>query len=164
MLRHLHHSHRDVTVGRKFTTRPRRPNDSDWEFQFVSRVPTESVAFRSVGHDYGIDITELDRCCKSGRPYVVTCGDLGTIHRLKSSGFELLIVYVFRPLTAAQLDDLFDERATASGDAATRREEVARTAQDYVSKFMEIDRVLLNVGSVRHLHAQVDQLVRLLVD
>jgi guanylate kinase len=159
ILSHLRGIGAPIEVGTKWTTRRRRPGDGDWEFSFVARLPAAVLPFGSVGHEYGIDLTTAERCLTNGGVYAVTCGDVGAIRRLRSLGYPLVVIYVFRPLTDGQLDQILLERATDDVEAQTRRAEVASVATDYLSKLSEIDRVILNIGSLSHLRAQVDHLV-----
>lgn len=151
----------EVEVGMKYTTRPRRSGDNEWEFRFVETIPESAAehAFQSVAHWYAIDIAAAARAQADGRIYCVTCTDQATLAKLRQT-VQAICVYVARPMSEAAVEGLLSARGIAStSDAEARREEHRQAGSDYLAKLGLIDHVILNDAGTAHLFAQIDAII-----
>lgn len=152
-----------VKVGTKYTTRPRRAGDNDWEFHFVEALPDHVAGhiFHSVTHSYAVDLQEALEAHRHGQAYCISCTDLATTIKLRRD-HGAWSVYIARPLSDGEFEALLEARGTVSAsDAAARREERRTAGREYVSKLGQIDHVILNDGDQKHLFAQMDAILDL---
>lgn len=167
LLSHLRRRWADqIVVGAKFTTRPKRASDNEWEFCFVDAIPPQASEFSygSVGHRYAIDLDQLEATVRSNRIYCVTCVDNQVI-RLLRQHYKTIVLYIYRPLSAKEIERLFDERKTiVTSDIAARKSELSRIDEDYVEKLFLIDHVILNISRIANVEAQLDAIAESLVE
>jgi guanylate kinase len=161
-LAYLHGFHSDrVGVVRKYTTRPRRSTDENWEFTYCTEIPARvsDYAFGSVGSRYAVDIDSVLEVVRSSRIASISCTDAGVARRLKGE-LDAALVFVYRPMTHAELDALLEARATTGNEERRHRhDELASTLSTYARNFSLIDHVIINGGSLEAFHMQIDALV-----
>ncbi|WP_224372339.1 hypothetical protein [Hyalangium versicolor] len=153
-------------VGAKLTTRPRRPTDSDWEFQFVDGIPEHLREFRysSVGWQYAIDVSEIEHTLESGRSYFTVCTD-PTVIRLLRRRFPVIVVYVHRLLSPQEVAVLLETRQIKGPEETRLRStELEEALSRYAKNIGLYDFVVLNVGGVSNLYKQVDSILSECVD
>jgi guanylate kinase len=148
LLNYLRDQHRNtIYVGRKFTDRPQRQGDNDWEFRFVPKIPKEvnEYAFESVAHRYAIDLFELEAALQQGKTYTVSCSNRETIAKLREK-FNTVCVYVYRIWRYGEIDTLLASRGATPSDVEFRKAEIARIANDYSQGIGIYDHVIINDG------------------
>lgn len=151
-------------VGAKFTTRPRRITDEDWEFQFVEELPARlrPFSYTSIRWQYAIDVDAVERALNSGHSYFVICTD-ATVSLALSRRFPTCVVYVHRALTTADIRSLLAERhCTDADETRMRTAELTNAINEYALHLSLYDCVLLNTGRLLDLHAQVDSLMAIM--
>ena len=150
-----------IHVGTKFTDRPRRVTDRDWEFNFVERIPShlQEYAYTAVGRHYAIDISELRSTIKSNLSYLVTCTDPDTI-RLLRKAFPAVVVFIYRPLGVREFKQLMARRqVTTDEDLRARQAEVESALTDYARNIGLYTYVVLNTGTLQDLESQATALL-----
>jgi guanylate kinase len=152
---------RSIFVGKKFTTRPRRIDDSDWEFHFTPKVPEENqgYSFTSVGEYYAVNIREVRTAIAQGYTYAISCTDRGIKEALKNE-FSTIVLFVYRALTLDMLNLLLRSRGELGDrESAWRREEFSSVAAQYLAQLDLYDHVVLNVGSESNAFAQMERIL-----
>jgi guanylate kinase len=151
-----------VHVGAKFTTRKRRAGDNDWEFKFVESIPDSSrqYSYSSVGNEYAVDPVDLATAARHGKLYATTCVDPSILRRI-AADFRTIVVYCYRPMTAAGLLALLATRGTRDPEEVEhRRKEVESVVADYQRRIALYNHVLLNLEGHHQLRDQVSSLLR----
>lgn len=151
-----------VHVGAKLSDRPRRADDSAWEYRFVQEIPAhlEQTTYKSVGNRYAIDMDELTTALRHGRTYVTTCGHFEVIENLRRR-FMVATVYIYRPLTSGDIHSLMQQRGVHDSDVITSRtHELGKLLDDYASGMHIFDFVILNVGTLTQFENQVRAFLR----
>jgi len=151
-----------ISVGAKFTERPRRVTDGDWEFQFVDTISPDldRYSYLSVGRRYALDIVSLRNTLASGLSYAVSCTDPHTIRAIRRA-FPTVVILVYREVSAARILSLSQSREGASeSDIVCRLMESACTLTHYAENIGIYDYVVLNTGEVLDLERQTAALLR----
>lgn len=156
---HLQAAHGgSCVVGAKLTTRPRRPNDRDWELRFVETIPRSlrDFTYSSVGWQYAVDVAAVEEALEAGLSYFTICTN-PRVTRTLARRFPTVVVYVHRLLVPREVSSLLaDRRTTGTEEARLRRAEVAGAVARYAENIGLYDYVVLNVGAISELHRQVD--------
>jgi guanylate kinase len=150
-----------LTVGRKYSTRPRRKTDAaDMRVGLFSIDPSVcDIVYSRYGHEYGLSSREIDDCLKSGSHFALVLQDIATVRLLASRYPSSRRVFVYRPLTETKFMELSKQRGTAESESEIRFGTAAQFTNDYYANLEIFTDTLLNAGSL----AQLQRATRVLV-
>jgi hypothetical protein len=150
-----------VRIGHVWTQRSRRQDDPEWEHIFVDDIGTTGNLrkYESVGNHYAIDMNEVAETVRTGLCYVVSCADYDLVAELRSC-YRTRFVFVYRPVTARGVEQLLLKRhGVRPPDTKARVADTRLMLDEYAGAIGLFDCVILNVGSLTDLHAQVRALL-----
>ncbi|MGH3770118.1 MAG: hypothetical protein ACRDRW_01735 [Pseudonocardiaceae bacterium] len=147
-------------IPTKLTTRPRRSSDNSWEFSFVTAIADSPrlVIWGTLGKRYAVSIDDVRDAGSSGRTSVLVCTEPSIIAVLAHE-FDLVHIYLYRPMGRAELLRLLDQRGTAPDQIKIRVAEHVSVRHDYLVKIPTITATLLNVGDTMDLRHQFDEVM-----
>jgi guanylate kinase len=162
LLAWLHDEYRQaVLVGKKLTTRNKRLDDAEWEFEFVHKLPEVSSVYRfeSVGNEYAVKSDDIRQAVAQNLTYAISCVDRGTIDRLRSE-FNTVLIYVYRSISFDDREHVLQSRCFGSlSELELRRAELATIITSYGERITDYDHVILNIGSKSQMLRQLSNIL-----
>lgn len=151
-----------ISAIRKLTTREKRAVSDD-DHIFVDSIPDspEYLKYADVGSLYAVDLKEISALLSEGIVPALVCSDMVAINALRER-YEVKTIFVYRPMSSQAVRDLMALRGVSTaGKVEDRLNELATLPKRYTERILLYDHVLLNIGSVEDLEAQLERVLAL---
>jgi guanylate kinase len=145
-----------LKLSRSWTTRPRRPRESEGAYNFVDEPTFEARAVAGgflehaefLGHRYGTPVPDLD----DGLDHLLEI-DLQGVRQVKARLPDTVVIFLTPPSEAVQRERLRlrgDDEAAIERRLATGRDEVRQAAElaDHQVVNLDLDRTVADVAAI----------------
>jgi len=149
-----------ICAIKKLTTRQKR-DVSEEDHIFVDSIPESAdyLTYADVGSLYAVDLTKISALLSKGLVPALVCSDTIAIKALRER-YQVKTIFVYRPMSSQAVRDLMAHRGVfIAGKVEDRIEELAKLPKRYTERILLYDHVLLNIGSVEDLEAQLERVL-----
>lgn len=137
-------------IGRKYSTRPRRYNDPPDMRVGLPSIDHSicDIIYSRYGHHYGLSTAEIQSSIDAGVYYCVVMQDIDALKKLREHFPNSRCMFVYRPLTNAQFNEISQSRGTGCAEASLRFSLFQESISDYYRNASIFTDIILNVGTI----------------
>lgn len=147
----------------KFTTRPKREDDKDWEVLSADSLSSDlDLVYQQYGYRYGLSSKTIFKMLKKGLSPILVLNDVRLITETKRLfGPVTRSIFVFRnPPNQEEFIESWNRRSSRDSEAIrTRLKKAEAIYRIYIENIFLFDNVIINSGGLASLENQIDGII-----